>query len=94
MKITSIIWLENIVEKLEQKHNVRQSEIKELLDKKPHFRFVEKGHRRGEDVYSAMGQTESGRYLVVLFVHKKDNHALVISAREMTEKERKLYERQ
>jgi len=31
----------------------------------PYFRFVEKGHRSGENVYAARGQTKNGRYLIV-----------------------------
>ena len=57
------------------------------------FRFVEKGEREGEDVYMALGQTEGGRYLTVLFIHKATNEALILSARDMAEKERKLYGR-
>lgn len=93
MKITGIIWLDVIVEKLQQKHNVREDEVREVLGKKPHFRFSEKGHRRGENVYAAFGQTEAGRYLVVYFVHKRDGRALVISAREMKPGERGQHER-
>ena len=57
MKIREIIWLEDIVEKLEKKHSVRQNEVIEILENKPKFRFVEKGHRKGENVYAALGQT-------------------------------------
>ncbi|CAD7783231.1 MAG: hypothetical protein KCCBMMGE_01757 [Candidatus Methanoperedenaceae archaeon GB37] len=57
MKIGEIIWLEDIVEKLEKKHSVRQNEVIEVLENKPKFRFVEKGHRKGENVYAALGQT-------------------------------------
>ena len=57
------------------------------------FRFVEKGHREGEDVYAALGQTEAGRYLVAFFVRKLDGRALPVSARDMNSRERKLYER-
>ncbi len=63
------------------------------LNSSSHFRFVEKGHRRGENVYSAMGQTGAGRYLIVFFVHKKSRQALILSAREMTDGERKRYEK-
>jgi hypothetical protein len=42
-------------------------------------RFVEKGHRRGENVYAASGQTEAGRYLTVFFVHKQGGRALILS---------------
>ena len=92
MKLSGIIWLEEILEKIERKHHVSQEEVREILDGSPHFRFVEKGHRRGENVYSAMGQTSSGRYLIVFFVRKKSRQALPISAREMTRGERKRYE--
>ena len=57
MKIGEIIWLEDIIEKLEKKHSVRQNEVIEVLENKPKFRFVEKGHRKGENVYAALGQT-------------------------------------
>jgi len=57
LKIREIIWLEDIVEKLEKKHSVRQNEVIEVLENKPKFRFVEKGHRKGENVYAALGQT-------------------------------------
>ena len=57
-----IIWLEDVVEKLEQKHSVKQEEVKQIFANSPYFRFVEKGHRRGENVYSAMGRTEAGRF--------------------------------
>ena len=67
MRIKGIIWLDDIIEKLIKKHDVKQYEVKEILANKPRFRFVEKGHRSGENVYVAMGQTDSGRYLIVFF---------------------------
>ena len=42
MKIKEIIWLEDIVEKIEKKHSVIKSEVIEVLENKPKFRFVEK----------------------------------------------------
>ena len=91
MKISGLIWLREIVEKINRKHHVVPEEVKEILDGSSHFRFVEKGHRRGENVYSAMGQTNAGRYLIVFFVYKKTRQALILSAREMTDSERKRY---
>lgn len=92
MKIKSLVWLDEVIEKLSQKHNVRPHEVKEILESDPDFRFVEKGHRQGENVYSALGQTQGGRYLIVFFVYKKGGGALVLSARDMTPRERKRYE--
>lgn len=62
----------------------------------PHYRFVESGNRQGEDVYSASGQTDAGRYLIVFFIRKPGNIALILSARDMDNmdnKERRRYER-
>ena len=53
---------------------------------------MEKGHRRGENVYAALSQTEAGRYLVVFFIHKPDHRILILTARDMTVVERRRYE--
>lgn len=91
MKIKGVIWLDDIVEKLRQKHNVSIQEVWEVFADSPQFRFVEKGHRSGENVYFALGQTIGGRYLIVFFIHKKDSRALILSARDMTRKERRKF---
>ena len=91
MNISGIIWLEDIVDKLEWKHNVNEHEVIELLENHPQFRFVEKGHQKGENVYAALGQTDGGRYLIVFFVYKKTKQALIVSARDMSRKERRKY---
>ncbi len=92
MKIESVVWLEEIVEKLWRKHRVSELEVLEVLEDRPQFRFVEKGHRKGEDVYVAAGTTEAGRYLLVFFVLKPSREALILSARTMSEAERKRHE--
>lgn len=93
MKITGIIWLEDIVEKIARKHNVRDYEIVEVLQENPYVRFVEKGYQRDEDIYAALGRTNSGRYLIIFFIYKTDKNALIVSARDMTKTERRKYER-
>jgi len=87
--IDDFIWLPDIVEKLESKHRVLPEEVEEVFFNRPHFRFMEKGHVAGEDVYVALGQTDSGRYLSVFFIHKPGNLALIISARDMDAAERR-----
>jgi len=93
LKIREFIWFEDIVEKMQTKHRVSQSEIREVFGNHPRFRFVEKGHRSGENVYSATGKTYAGRFLIIFFVHKKDMQALILSARDMTHTERKKHEK-
>jgi len=92
LRIKELIWLEEIVEKLWVKHQVGIAEVRDVLESRPRFRFVEKGHRRGEDLYVALGRTDAGRYLTVFFVLKGDGQALVVSARDMTASERKRHE--
>jgi uncharacterized DUF497 family protein len=93
VKLAGIIWLEEIVEKIDRKHHVTKEEVREILKGSRQFRFVEKGQRKGENVYSAMGQTRGGRYLIVFFIRKRTGQALPISAREMDRAERRRYEK-
>lgn len=93
MKIEDFIWLEDIIDKLAFKHRVDTSEVEEGFDNHPKIRFVQKGDRKSEDVYIALGRSDAGRYLAVIFIHKKNNDALIVSARDMAQKERKQYER-
>src|SRR5256885_13369117 len=93
LRITGFVWLEEYVEKLERKHHVSPEEVETVFAARPRYRFVEKGHRPGENLYSAMGQTEAGRYLVTFFVHKLDGQALIISVRDMDDSEKRLYGR-
>ena len=93
MFIDEFFWLPDIIEKLDVKHHVSQDEVEEVFFNAPKCRFVESGHRPDEDVYSAGGQTDSGRYLIVFFIHKVGNTALILTARDMDSKERRRHER-
>lgn len=93
MRISGFIWLDQIVDKLISKHSVETFEVEEVFAERPKFRFVEKGDRRDEDVYMALGPSESGRHLAVLFIRKLNGEALILSARDMAAKERRMYER-
>ena len=93
MKIRGLLWPAGIIEKLLLKHDVQELEVRELLEGKPKFFFVESGHRAGEDLYSAWGQTEAGRYLIAFFIYTEEGEALILSARDMSRSEKKRYER-
>ncbi len=93
MKILGIIWLRDVVDKLQWKHNVTTEEVEEVLLSQPHFRRLEKGRVVGEDLHGAFGRSHSGRYLTVLFIYKASRDALPISARDMTTRERRTYGR-
>lgn len=91
MKIRQIRWMPEIVDKLEIKHGLELEEVEEVFDNMPMIRRGPKGKRKGEDVYRAYGQTTSGRYLFVVFIYKWDHSALILSARDMEDDERRLY---
>ena len=94
MKIRSFIWKADFVEKLLVKHGVATYEVEELFFNKPQVRTVERGRTKGENVYRASGQTNDGRYLLVIYIFKpQSGAALPISARDMTARERKQYGR-
>lgn len=91
MEIFDLIFLDRIVEKLARKHSVQEQEVREVFVRFPIIRFIEKGNRPNENVYAAYGQTDAGRYLIVFFIYKEDNNALILSARDMTNAERRQY---
>lgn len=67
------------------KHNVTISEVEQIFYGDPYF-------RKGRDNKRyAFGQTGNGRYIFVVYVHKTPDIVRVITARDMTPAERKLY---
>ncbi len=93
MHIRGCIWSESVIEKLAWKHHISTDEVEEALASRARFRRVSRGRLKGEDVYVAYGRTEAGRYLTVFFIHKQSGDALILSARDMDEKERAAYRR-
>jgi len=92
--IQEIIWLEEVEDKIIRKHGVWPEEAEDVLAGlagHPHVRFMERGHRPGEDLYAAFGQTTGGRYLAVFYLRKQADTALVITARDMTDREIRRY---
>jgi hypothetical protein len=55
MLIQEVIWLEEVEDKIIQKHGVSPEAAEQILSGQPHIRFMERGHRRDEDLYAAFG---------------------------------------
>lgn len=91
LELSGVIWLRGVLDKLQWKHNVTPGEVEEALGLKPRFRRIERGDIQGEDLYAAFGRSQAGRYLTVFFIYKKTHEALVVSARDMTVKEKRTY---
>lgn len=94
MQIEVVDCSEEVEEKLNKKHGISFREVRQVFLNRPRIRFVEQGHTLGQDVYAAFGQTVGGRYLSIFFIYKPVIHtAWVLSARNMSTKERKSYGR-
>jgi len=91
MEINSVIWLARFVEKLARKHNVTTEEVEQVFVNRARIQFVERGDVEGENLYRALGHTDAGRYLAVFYVNKGKGQALVISARDLSARERRSY---
>jgi uncharacterized protein len=93
MRVHQITWVVGVEDKIIRKHGVWPDEAEQVFQHQPHVRFMERGHEPGEDLYAAFGQTDSGRYLAVFFILKRAGTALIITARQMTEREKRSYGR-
>lgn len=67
--------------------------MEEVLSAKCRVFKSEGGKVEGEDLYNALGRTKSGRYLSIFFIKKLNSKALVITARDMNQRERRRYEK-
>ena len=91
IEITDLIWLDEVIEKIESKHHVTTIEVEEALSGRAKIKKMQKGRFHGEHVYRGLGRTGGGRYLTVFFIHKRTGQALILSARDMDRKERRGY---
>jgi len=89
--LKEIIWINKFVFKIQKKHHVSVEEVEESLLSKAVFCRTRRGKVKGEDVYIGYGKTMAGRYIFTVFIFKKPNTGLVISARDMTTHERRYY---
>ncbi|MBI1742645.1 BrnT family toxin [Candidatus Acetothermia bacterium] len=73
--------------KLVQNHHATPEEVEEVFfDDLPHF-------KKYRDIYHAYGQTVPGRYLFAVFRLLGSDKAKLITAYEMSEKQRRYYQR-
>lgn len=87
---TGFEWDDHNVHKNWTKHRVSPSECEQILFNKPLIVADDTGHSKNEKRYYALGQTDEGRQLFLVFTLRKD-FIRVISARDMNRKEKKEY---
>lgn len=66
-------------------HGVEPYEAEEVIVNRPWLK------RRGDGKYLAYGQTDGGRYPVVVFAPKERGRLRVVTARDMTPTEKRRY---
>jgi uncharacterized protein len=84
-------WDEGSQDKNWRKHQVSMGEWEEIFFNLPILLQDDIVHSQAEPRYFVLGQTNSGRYLFAVFTIRK-NKIRVISARDMSQKEREYYE--
>jgi len=93
-KIEGFDWDEGNARKIE-KHGVTQTEAEQVFLNEPLFITPDEKHSKAEHRYRALGETASGRRLMVIFTLRQAETLIrVISARNINAKERKLYEQE
>lgn len=83
-------WDEYNIEKNWRRHKVRFAECEEVFFDGSLKILPDEGHSQAEKRYLALGQTKGGRLLFVAFTERK-GRIRVISARDMSRKERRAY---
>lgn len=85
-------WNKGNIDKNLLKHEVTNKEAEEVFSNKPLKTFKDIGHSQEEDRFVALGKTDNERKLYIVFTIRNQK-IRVISARNQSRKERKLYEK-
>lgn len=89
---TSFQWGEGNADKNRVKHGVSQGEREEVFFNNLLLMVADRVHSKAESRYYALGRTDEGRKLFVVFT-LRGTLVRVISARDMSREERKEYGR-
>jgi uncharacterized DUF497 family protein len=86
LRIESLEIDDQILEKIESRHGVSFTETEEAcLSDRRHVR------RGREGLYKVFSQTSAGRYVLVVLMNLGGGNWRVVTAREMSDSERRLY---
>ena len=83
-------WDEGNMPKIWQKHKVTPGECEEVFFNLPLLTANDEKHSKKEKRFYVLGQTDEKRFLFIVFTVRKKK-IRVISARDMSRKERKIY---
>jgi hypothetical protein len=86
-RILGFVWLDWVIDKIDSKHDVEPEEVEEtFFSRQIKVRKAESGK------YLLYGRSSDGRYLFVVFTWV-GQQVKVITARDMTQNERRFYAR-
>lgn len=89
LHIESLEIDDHILDKIESKHGVTSEELEEACQSdERHVR------RSREGLYKFFSQTTAGRYTLVVLVNLGGGRWKVVTAREMTDSEKRLYSKE
>jgi uncharacterized protein len=92
-RIIGFEWDEGNARKSVDKHSVGQAEAEQIFLNEPLLIADDLRHSKGETRLHALGLTDEGRLLHITFtLRQSETHIRIISARDMSRKERKHYE--
>lgn len=91
-RIVGFEWDAGNARKSENKHGVSQAEAEQIFFNEPLLIKEDAAHSGAEERYHALGRTDEGRRLHVTFtVRCEGTRIRIISARDMSRKEREFY---
>ena len=88
MRIHEFVWPQDRIHHIDR-HGVTPEEVEEVCFG---HALVQRAESEGENpVYYVLGQTDAGRYLFCVVIRCPDGKGYPITAREMTDKEKRRY---
>lgn len=88
MTIHDFVWPDDRIEHI-ARHGVMPEEVEQVCFGKP---LVRREKSEGESpVYYVQGQTEAGRYLFCVVIRLPDGTGYPVTARDMTDKEKRRF---
>ncbi len=91
-QFTGFQWDTGNINKNLMKHKVENWECEQVFFNEPLIILEDSKHSITEKRWAALGKTDAERFLIVIFT-KRDTFIRVISARDMSRKERNYYEK-
>jgi len=94
-RIAGFEWDAGNARKSEEKHGVSQAEAEQVFFNEPLLVVADAKHSHVEARFHALGVTDQGRCLHLTFTLREQGAKMrVISARDMSRKERRIYEQE